>query len=74
MKSTTSQNFMILTYLTTHDGITGNDARNLFGCTRLPARIKDLEKQGHVFESEWDYSLNRFGNKVRFKRYKLVEE
>ena len=67
-----SQNQMILAYLNEHRSISGNEARNLFGCTRLPARIKDLEKRGHTFDSEWDYSLNRFGNKVRFKRYKLV--
>ena len=68
-----NQNMMILQYLREHASITGKQAIDLFGCTRLPARIKDLEKDGHMFEKEWDYGLNRHGNKVRFKRYKLIK-
>ena len=68
-----SQNAKILAYLKSHDGITGKEARiHCSGCTRLPARIKDLERKGYTFDKEWDYSLNSEGNKVRYKRYRLA--
>ena len=70
-----SQNIKILAYLKTHDGITGKEARmHCKGCTRLPARIKDLERKGYAFDKEWDFSLNEDGRKVRFKRYRLAVE
>lgn len=70
---TESQNKKIIAYLKTHDGITGREADAHCGrCTRLPARIKDLEKKGYTFSKEWDYTLNEEGKKIRFMRYRLV--
>lgn len=69
-----SQNDMVLEYLKGHDGITSKEASIKLSCTRLAARIDVLRKRGHEITDEWDYSLNQFGNKVRFKRYRLVKE
>ena len=38
----------ILSYLKTHESITGLEALNLFGCMRLPARIADLRKRDEI--------------------------
>lgn len=47
-----SQKSKILDYLKTHkEGISSMDAIQLFGCTRLAARIADLKAEGYVIGS-----------------------
>ena len=67
-----SQNEKVLEYLKRHDGITSREASVNLSCTRLAARIADLKKRGYEITDDWDYSLNQFGDKVRFKRYRLA--
>ena len=69
-----SQNEKILSYLKTHDHITSMQAMYYFGCTRLAARIKDLERMGYRFKKETIVSHNRYGDVTRFTGYKLDEE
>lgn len=59
-------------YLKEYGSITPLDALREFGCMRLAARIKDLIDQGVNIVSEIEYSVNRFGEKVHYARYKLV--
>ena len=54
-------------------GITSMEAINLYGITRLSAKIFDLKKAGYDIVDEWEESLNRYGDKVRYKRYFLRE-
>ena len=67
-----TQNEMVIEYIKGHDGITSKEASIKLSCTRLAARIADLKKRGYEITDDWDYSLNQFGNKVRFKRYRLA--
>jgi len=47
-------------------------ALNDLGIMRLAARISDLEKAGINFEHRWVQDFNRFGEKVRYKEYRLA--
>jgi len=47
-----SRGAKILKYLKKYHSITSFEAINLFGETRLSARIYDLKKQGHKFKTE----------------------
>jgi hypothetical protein len=64
-----SQNEDILLYLTNGGRLTPLDAMNLFGCTRLAARIGDLRDKGHQIESR----TVKKGNK-RFAEYRMHSE
>lgn len=65
---------MVLQHLKKYGSITHKEADDLYGCSRLAARISDLRKQGVKITSETVTSKG-FGGKVkRYSRYKLVEE
>ncbi len=68
---TRSQNERILLYLRQGNRLTGLEALDLFGCSRLSSRICDLKKRGHEILSEFITVLNRFGQEVRVKIYWL---
>ena len=62
----------ILQYMREHpDGITTWEAIREFGCTRLPARIADLRRDGCMISKEIQTSKNRYGDTVCFARYRL---
>lgn len=51
----------ILKYLKTFKNITSLEAINMFGETRLSARIYDLKKQGYRFKTETVRVMSRDG-------------
>lgn len=51
----------ILKYLKTFKNITSLEAINMFGETRLSARIYDLKKQGYKFKTESVRVMSRDG-------------
>lgn len=55
-------------------GITSAEAFAEYGITRLAAVIFDLREEGHDITTEDIYATNRYGVKVSYARYKLVEE
>ena len=61
----------IFDHLEKGKGITSMEAINLYGITRLSAKIYDLKKAGFNIIDQWEDSLNRYGDKVRYKRYFL---
>ena len=67
-----SQNKMILEHMQNIGAIDDNDARDLYGCRRLPARINDLRKSGHNIQTIMTESKNRFGKTVHYARYILM--
>ena len=69
-----NQEKMILEYCRMHGGITSKEAADNLGCMRLAARIADLEQKGHRFHRKKESAKNRFGAKVYFTRYSLLEE
>ena len=68
-----TQNEKILKYMRTHkNGITPLQAMDKFGCMRLSGRIHDLREMGYVISSELVEVRNRYGEKCRVSRYRLV--
>ena len=59
----------ILDYLKRHGSITSVEAFQLFGITRLAARIKDLRDKGYLIDTVMLNSVNRYGEDVRFAKY-----
>lgn len=62
---------MIIRYLQEHGSITQLDAIREFGCMRLAARIAILKKRGLKIRREYEESLNRYGDTIRYARYFL---
>lgn len=73
MENKNTQSEMILNHMKTIGAIDDTDARDLYGCRRLPARINDLRKDGHRIQTIMTKGKNRFGRTVNYARYILME-
>ena len=71
MKITQKQR--IINYIREFGSITSLDAYKDLGITQLATRIKELKELGYEFETKWESSKNRYGEKVDFKRYYLAD-
>lgn len=69
-----NQRQRIIDYINQFGSITSKDAYDDLGITQLATRIKELKEQGYRFETKWESSKNRYGEKVDFKRYFLEKE
>lgn len=67
-----TQRGMVLRWLKEEGHITPLDAMREFGCFRLGARIHELKKAGYGIINEWEESVNRYGQTVRYARYRLL--
>ena len=63
----------VLNYMKQFHSITTYEAFKELGCSRLSEYIRQIRLQ-YVVEDEWIETTNRYGEKVRFKRYWLKEE
>jgi hypothetical protein len=54
--------------------ITTWEAIKEFGITRISARIFELRKRGYFIDNEWEYTTNRYGDKIKYVRYTLNKE
>ena len=61
-------------HLECHGNITSLEAIELYGCTRLSAKIYDLKKEGFNITKKMEKCKNRFGHTVNYARYYLVKE
>ena len=66
-----NQRLMVLQYIKDYGSITSYQAYIDLGITQLATRIKELKEQGYYFTYEIEVKRNRYGKKVRFKKYKL---
>lgn len=64
----------IVDYMRRFGSISTLEAFNDLGVARLASRIHDLKDQGYNISSETKSTKNRYGEKVHFKVYKLMEE
>lgn len=64
----------ILAHLQKHGSITPWEAIELFGCTRLGARIWDLKHDGHDIRTTMETGKDRYGEPTRYARYTLHEQ
>lgn len=62
-------------YLQTHKFLTVNDCKEVLGTTELRKIVSDLRikliPEGYTISDCWCESVNRYGDKVRYKRYFL---
>lgn len=63
-----SMKFRVLNYINQFGSITTWDAFKDLGCTRLSEYIRQLRQELPI-EDEWVESINRYGEKVQYKRY-----
>ena len=68
-----TQNERLLGYLKKYGNITQLEAMTELGIFRLASRINDLKNKGHNIIGQMVDVENRFGEKVKIKRYFLVE-
>ncbi len=72
LETSQSQESKILDHMLRGYRITQLEATELFGCTRLAARIADIEKRiGRAPKREMVSVKNRYGNTVRVMQYWL---
>lgn len=68
---TDSNTDRVLQYMKENKGITSLEAFRELGETRLSAAIYILKHRGYNIHSKWLTSENRYGKKVKYKRYTL---
>lgn len=59
----------ILSYAKVHGYITTWDAIKMFRCTRCPARIHDLRRHGHMFDTVMIEVTDDSGETTRYAKY-----
>lgn len=69
---------LVLDYLTdgfgAKNGITSIEAISLFGATRLSAIMFNIRKKGYNVISNTEESMDRYGNVVRYSRYRIIPD
>lgn len=65
---------IILRHLRDYGSITSSEAFLEYGILRLASRINDLKRSGHNIVSETATGKNRYGEKIRYSVYRLIEE
>lgn len=66
------QHARILNYLKTHSGgISPAEAFTELGITKLATRISEMIDQGIGIIKMWEESVDRYGDKTRYRRYYL---
>lgn len=58
----------VLDYIMEFGSITSMEAFKDLGCTRLSEYIRQL-RETMTIDDEWESTINRFGEKVEYKRY-----
>lgn len=66
-----TQNEKILQYIEQEGSITPLDALREFGCMRLASRVSELKKEGYPIKTEMETSKNRYGEPIRYARYRM---
>ena len=62
----------VLQYIKDFGSITTFEAFTELGCTRLSEYIRQLRIEYNILD-EWINSINRYGEKVQYKKYWLGE-
>lgn len=66
-----TQTEKILRHMEEYGSITPLDALKEYGCMRLASRICDIKRAGIAVTKEIETSQNRYGEPVRYARYRL---
>jgi hypothetical protein len=68
-----TQKEIILNHLQENESITSYESFDRYGILDLQ-KIINLLRKNHNINDEWIHTTNRYGNKVKFKRYWIEEE
>lgn len=68
-----TQSDRILRHLEAFGSITQGEALRDYGIMRLASRINDLKRRGYSIDTELCTGTNRFGEKTRYARYRMVK-
>lgn len=68
-----TQRERIIRYLKDNGSITALEAVKELGVLQLSARLVELENEGYIFDKKRESSQNRYGERVDYIRYSLVE-
>lgn len=63
----------VLKYIRDFGSITTFEAFTELGCTRLSEYIRQLRLNYNI-QDKWEKAINRYGEKVEYKKYWIVEE
>ncbi len=74
MSKKVTQKTEVLKHLRNHNGITSMEAFQLYGVTRLSAKIYELRHDGYVIDNIDEHTKNRYGHPCTYVRYVLVSE
>ena len=66
-----TQGERIIDYMERHGSISPMEAFTDLGITKLATRISELRKSGVEIDKDYEESLNRFGDKVCYMRYRI---
>ena len=69
-----TQEQRIVRYINQFGSISTFEAFTELGITRLASRILDLTQEGYAFDRESVTDKNRFGEPVRYTRYRFNEQ
>ena len=61
----------VLAYMIDYGSITVRQAVDDLGTTELRSRISEIKRAGYAVSSDYEDGKNRFGDPVRYKRYRL---
>jgi hypothetical protein len=67
-----TQRDRILEFMHDYGWITPMDAIHEFGCTKLATRVSELIREGYEIEKQTVTDKNRWGQTVRYMRYRLA--
>lgn len=68
-----TQTKRVLDYMSEFGWITQFEALKELGIMRLSARISELISMGVIIEKDWHEIINRYGEVVRVRKYRLKE-
>lgn len=69
----TPQEIRLIDYCKENGGITAWEAMKELGIMRLGARMFDLKTKYRI-QTSWVEDVNRYGDKVRYKRYTILSK
>jgi hypothetical protein len=66
------QHRRIADFIINNHGITGKEASDFLGIQSFTKRISEMRRLGYPLDFKWETAKNRYGEKVRYKRWYFV--
>lgn len=63
-----------ISYMREHGSLTSYEAVMELGIMSFPKRVCEMKERGFYIATKWENLINRYGKKIKVKRYFLIEE